>query len=107
MDVVRSNIEKLSGTVSVETTLGVGTRIDVRLPLTLAIVPSLIVRCGTRKFAIPQTGISELVRIRAGGSLETGRAREACGDVPTPRCPVAVSASARRPVVERGGRRFQ
>ena len=65
MDVVRSNIEKLSGTVSVETTLGVGTRIDVRLPLTLAIVPSLIVRCGTRKFAIPQTGISELVRIRA------------------------------------------
>ncbi len=65
MDVVRSNIEKLSGTVSVETTVKVGTRIDVRLPLTLAIVPSLIVRCGARKFAIPQASINELVRIRA------------------------------------------
>ncbi len=65
MDVVRSNIEKLSGTVTVETTPGIGTRIDVRLPLTLAIVPSLIVRCGARKFAIPQASISELVRIRA------------------------------------------
>ncbi len=65
MDVVRSNIEKLSGTVAVETTLGVGTRIDVRLPLTLAIVPSLIVRCGHETFAVPQASISELVRIRA------------------------------------------
>jgi len=66
MDVVRSNIEKLSGTVSIDTTVDVGTRIDVRLPLTLAIVPSLIVRCGKRKFAIPQASINELVRIRAG-----------------------------------------
>ncbi len=65
MDVVRSNIEKLSGTVSVDTTVGLGTQIDVRLPLTLAIVPSLIVRCGRRKFAIPQASIHELVRIRA------------------------------------------
>jgi two-component system, chemotaxis family, sensor kinase CheA len=65
MDVVRSNIEKLSGTVSVDTAVGVGSRIDVRLPLTLAIVPSLIVRCGNRKFAIPQASINELVRIRA------------------------------------------
>ncbi|NLX55416.1 MAG: hybrid sensor histidine kinase/response regulator [Planctomycetaceae bacterium] len=65
MDVVRSNIEKLSGTVSIETTMNAGTRIDVRLPLTLAIVPSLIVWCGARKFAIPQASINELVRIRA------------------------------------------
>ncbi len=69
MDVVKTNIERIGGSVSVETRLGLGTTIHVTLPLTLAILPSLIVRCHNRRFAIPQASISELVRIRPG---ETG-----------------------------------
>lgn len=65
MDVVRTNIEKLGGTVDIETEIGVGTEIIVRLPLTLAIIPSLVVRCGEDRFAMPQVNISELVRIKA------------------------------------------
>lgn len=65
MDVVKTNIERLGGSVEVETEPGVGTTIHVKLPLTLAIIPSLIVRCGEDRFAIPQVGISELVRIKA------------------------------------------
>ncbi len=64
MDVVRTNIAKLGGTVDVESTLGKGTNIVVTLPLTLAIVPSLIVQVGQDRFAIPQVGIVELVRVR-------------------------------------------
>jgi two-component system chemotaxis sensor kinase CheA len=65
MDVVKTNIEKKGGAVGIETEIGRGTTISVRLPLTLAIIPSLIVRCGDNRFAIPQTSISELVRIKA------------------------------------------
>jgi two-component system, chemotaxis family, sensor kinase CheA len=65
MDVVKTNIEKLGGTVGIETEVGSGTTINVRLPLTLAIIPSLIVRCGDNRFAIPQASINELVRIKA------------------------------------------
>ncbi len=65
MDVVRTNIERMGGTVDVETELGKGTTIYVKLPLTLAIIPSLVVRCGDNRFALPQVNISELVRIKA------------------------------------------
>jgi two-component system chemotaxis sensor kinase CheA len=65
MDVVKTNIEKLGGAVGIDTEVGRGTTINVRLPLTLAIIPSLIVRCGSNCFAIPQTSINELVRIKA------------------------------------------
>ncbi len=65
MDVVRTNIEKLGGTVEIETRYGKGTTINIKLPLTLAIIPSLIIRCGQGKYAIPQVNINELVRIRA------------------------------------------
>ena len=65
MDVVRTNIERIGGTVDVDTRLGTGTTISIKLPLTLAIIPSLIVRCGENRFAIPQAGISELVRVKA------------------------------------------
>lgn len=64
MDVVRTNIEKLGGVVDVESAIGKGTIIRVTLPLTLAIIPSMIVRCGGERFAIPQANISELVRLR-------------------------------------------
>jgi two-component system, chemotaxis family, sensor kinase CheA len=65
MDVVKTNIEKLGGAVGIDTEVGRGTTINVRLPLTLAIIPSLIVLCGGNCFAIPQASINELVRIKA------------------------------------------
>ena len=65
MDVVKTNISKLGGTIDIDTEVGVGTNVSIHLPLTLAIIPSLIVRCGDGKFAIPQVGISELVRVKA------------------------------------------
>ena len=68
MDVVKTNIEKLGGSVDVESTLGVGTIVRITLPLTLAIIPSLIVRCRDQRFAIPQLNIIELVRVRVGES---------------------------------------
>ena len=64
MDVVRTNIERLGGTVEVESRLGSGSTILVTLPLTLAIIPSLIVHSHKQRFAIPQVNIVELVRIR-------------------------------------------
>ena len=64
MDVVRTNIERLGGTVEVQSQLGQGTAINITLPLTLAIIPSLVVRCQTRRFALPQSSISELVRVK-------------------------------------------
>ena len=65
MDVVKTNISKLGGTVDVESTVGKGTLIIITLPLTLAIIPSLIVQCREDRFAIPQVNIAELVRVRA------------------------------------------
>ena len=64
MDVVRTNIEKLGGTVDVDSVPGRGTTIQITLPLTLAIIPSLIIQSGDERFAIPQVNISELVRLR-------------------------------------------
>jgi two-component system chemotaxis sensor kinase CheA len=65
MDVVRTNIEKLGGEVVIDSTPGKGTRINLKLPLTLAIIPSLIISAGGRTFAVPQVNMEELVRIRA------------------------------------------
>jgi two-component system chemotaxis sensor kinase CheA len=65
MDVVKTNIQKAGGTVEIQTKVGAGTTINIKLPLTLAIVPSLIVRCGEERYAIPQVSISELVRVKA------------------------------------------
>lgn len=63
MDVVRTNIEKMGGNVELSGSAGVGTSIKIKIPLTLAIVPALIVRCGDGTFAIPQVKIEELVRV--------------------------------------------
>lgn len=70
MDVVKTNIERLGGTVSIDTRLGAGTTIDVKLPLTLAIVPALIVRCSGQRYAVPQANIRELVRVRAADAAK-------------------------------------
>ena len=65
MDVVRSNTEKLGGHVELETQAGVGTTVLLRLPLTLAIIPSMIVGVGGNRFAIPQVNVVEFVWVRA------------------------------------------
>jgi two-component system, chemotaxis family, sensor kinase CheA len=64
MDVVRSNIKALGGQVDVESTLGQGTTFRIRLPLTLAIIPSLTVSVRGQRFAIPQVNLVEVVRLR-------------------------------------------
>jgi two-component system chemotaxis sensor kinase CheA len=70
MDVVKTNIERLGGTVAVDTQLGKGTTVHVKLPLTLAIIPSLVVRSAGRRYAIPQTSIRELVRVKAAEAAQ-------------------------------------
>jgi two-component system chemotaxis sensor kinase CheA len=65
MDVVKSNIERLGGSIDLESEFGVGTKISLTLPLTLAIIPSLIVSTENVVFAIPQMSVEELVRIRS------------------------------------------
>jgi two-component system chemotaxis sensor kinase CheA len=61
MDVVKTNIERIGGTVDLQSTLGRGTTVLVKIPLTLAIVPALIVTAGGQRFAIPQVSLLELV----------------------------------------------
>ena len=63
MDVVRTNIEKIGGSVDLTSTLGHGTVMRVTIPLTLAIIPALIVRQGEERYAIPQANLLELVRM--------------------------------------------
>lgn len=63
MDVVHTNFTKLGGVVDIESTLGKGCVVRIKLPLTLAIIPSLVVRVGAEYFAIPQVNLVELVRI--------------------------------------------
>ncbi len=63
MDVVKTNIEKIGGSVSVSSELGVGTTFKLRIPLTLAIVPALIIKSHQVSFAIPQLNLVELVRL--------------------------------------------
>jgi two-component system chemotaxis sensor kinase CheA len=66
LDVVRSNIEKLGGTVEVSTILGKGTNFRLLLPLTLAIIPSIILEVGQNYFALPQAHLQEIVRVVGG-----------------------------------------
>ena len=63
MDVVRTNIEKIGGTIDIQTDLGKGTTFKLKVPLTLAIIPALIITTGQERFAIPQVSLLELVRL--------------------------------------------
>jgi len=65
MDVVRTNIEKIGGTIELKTQQGKGTSFIIKIPLTLAIVSALIVECAGERFAIPQISVLELVRTTA------------------------------------------
>ena len=68
MDVVRTNVEKIGGKVDVESQAGRGSILRLRIPLTLAIIPALIVRSRGQNFAVPQTALTELVHLSAGES---------------------------------------
>lgn len=63
MDIVRNNIERINGSIVVETTPGRGTCFQIILPLTLAIVPTLLVRVEDTVFALPLTAVTEVLRI--------------------------------------------
>ena len=63
MDVVKTNIEKIGGTVDFTSEFGRGTTLRLKIPLTLAIIPALIVTSGGHRFAIPQVNLLELVRL--------------------------------------------
>ena len=76
MDVVRANIEKIGGSVDVDSRFGFGLRLSMRVPLTLTIIPALTVSVGGHRFAVPRSAIDEIVRVngdtirieRIGGS---------------------------------------
>ncbi|HTW25969.1 MAG TPA: chemotaxis protein CheA [Acetobacteraceae bacterium] len=72
MDVVKTNIEKIGGSIDLRSTHGAGTVFTIKIPLTLAIVSALIVAAGSERFAIPQTSVVELVR--AGNGLNDAQA---------------------------------
>jgi two-component system chemotaxis sensor kinase CheA len=65
MDVVNTNLTEMGGVVDVKSAVGKGTTIRIKLPLTLAIIPSLIIGLGEKRYAIPQVNVQELVRIPA------------------------------------------
>jgi two-component system chemotaxis sensor kinase CheA len=72
MDVVRANIERIGGSVEIESTLGRGTRITLRVPLTLTIIPALTVTIGDQHFAVPRSSIEEIVHA-GDGNVEISR----------------------------------
>ncbi|MCY3002666.1 MAG: chemotaxis protein CheW [Planctomycetota bacterium] len=71
MDVVRSNIEKTGGQIDLQNKFGFGLAIRIKIPLTLAIIPALVVVTGNERFAIPQVSLLELVRLE-GDAARTG-----------------------------------
>ena len=74
MDVVRTNIEKIGGAIDLTSEVGEGTTVRIRIPLTLAIIPALVVAAAGNRFAIPQVNLLELVRLdatQAATAIET------------------------------------
>jgi two-component system chemotaxis sensor kinase CheA len=65
MDVVRTNIDQIGGSIDVKSVLGEGVSFTIKIPLTLAIISALIVQVGGQRFAIPQLAVEELVRVHA------------------------------------------
>lgn len=73
MDVVKANVERIGGSLELDSVPGQGTMLRIKIPLTLAILPALIVTCDGWRFAIPQLNVMELVRIKpdqAGRGIE-------------------------------------
>ncbi len=78
MDVVRTNIEKIGGTIDLKSVEGKGSTFAIKIPLTLAIVSALVVECSGERFAIPQISVLELVR----ASSESENAIEVINESP-------------------------
>ncbi len=118
MDVVRANVEQIGGQIDVRSDLGRGASFRIRIPLTLAIMPVLIVGSAGQRFAVPQSAVVELVRLQSSGArrieehggarllrlretlapvVALGEALKLSGDDPAPRFVI---------VAEIGGRRF-
>ncbi len=76
MDVVKTNIEKIGGTVELRSVEGKGTTFSIKIPLTLAIVSALVVECAGERFAIPQISVVELVRATANGELKLEKIKD-------------------------------
>ena len=72
MDVVRTNIQKLNGTIEIRSQLGKGTTLVINLPLTLAILPVLLVRLGEQPFAVPLSMVREILPIDPAGIQDVG-----------------------------------
>ncbi len=72
MDVVKTNVERIGGIVEIQSQLGKGTTIRLKIPLTLAIVPALLVKSGLNRFAIPQARLVELIRIDPTEKIHNG-----------------------------------
>ena len=77
LDVVRSNIDQIGGTIDVKSVGGEGAIFIIKIPLTLAIVSALIVEAGGDRFAIPQRAVVELVRVRANSEHRIERIKDA------------------------------
>ena len=71
MDVVRANVEKINGNIDVQSHIGQGTTFKLKIPLTLAIIPTLIITSGGDRFAIPQVNLVELVRLEGEQALKS------------------------------------
>ncbi len=70
MDVVKTNLDQLGGSIDIESEVGKGSTISIKLPLTLAIIPCQIVMTGGERYAIPQVNLEELLRIPAAAVKE-------------------------------------
>jgi two-component system, chemotaxis family, sensor kinase CheA len=77
MDVVRSNLDQIGGSIDVHSVRGEGVSFTIKIPLTLAIVSALIVEAGQERFAIPQIAVIELVRVHARSEHRIERIRDA------------------------------
>ncbi|MDO9499512.1 chemotaxis protein CheW [Falsiroseomonas sp.] len=77
MDVVKTNVERIGGTIDVTSVEGRGTGFTIKIPLTLAIVSALIVEVAGERFAIPQIGVLELVRVGGGSGSRVERIKDA------------------------------
>jgi len=76
MDVVRTNIDQIGGTIDIKSVAGEGTSVTIKIPLTLAIVSALIVEAAGDRFAIPQLSVVELVRARANSEHRIERIKD-------------------------------
>ncbi|MFO0591463.1 MAG: chemotaxis protein CheA [Polyangiaceae bacterium] len=103
MDVVKTNIAKLGGVIDLTSEAGIGTKFTVTLPITLAIIPALMVRCSDRLFAIPLANVQEAVVLDVGSVREIdGREMITLRGVTLPLCSLSRLFDLPPPAVEGG-----